>query len=158
MQHWRREGELLPLNLFSSLTFSTWQTDKTVKAVNNLLRAKKRSLLPVRHGLQSSPGPMSVVLLHRCPPGRCWLHPVLRRNLCTLEFLGFLGLLGANLHLPKPDFLDLVVLGELGGTSGGIAPQIRTVSAWHCLAATESYSDCSKWLCFTTHSKERLHH
>lgn len=40
MQRWRREVEVLPLNLLSSLAFSTCQTDKTAKAVNNLLRAK----------------------------------------------------------------------------------------------------------------------
>lgn len=38
-QHWRGEVEVLPLNLFGSLTFSTCQSDKTTKSENNLLGA-----------------------------------------------------------------------------------------------------------------------
>lgn len=69
---------------------------------------------------------MSVVLLHRCPPGCCWIDPVLHRNLRTLEFLGFAGFLWASPDLLQLDLLDLLVLGKPGGTIGGVTPQMRS--------------------------------
>lgn len=68
---------------------------------------------------------MSAVLPHRCPPGCCWLDPLLHRDLHALELLGFPGLHGASHHVHQPVILDLLVPGKPGRTSGGAAAQMR---------------------------------